>query len=132
MKIGEVSEKYELSQDTLRFYERVGLIPPVNRNASGIRDYNEADLRWVEFIKCMRSAGLPIEVLTEYVSLVMEGDETIQERKAVLERQRDLLAERIKEMQRTMLILEYKIRIYDDRVLKTEKVLAHETHNGLN
>ena len=126
MKIGEVSKKYELSQDTLRFYERVGLIPPVNRNASGIRDYTEGDLRWVEFIKHMRSAGLPIEALTDYVSLVMEGDETIEARKAILEGQRDLLAERIKEMQRTMLILEYKIRIYDDRILQTEKELAQQ------
>ncbi|MBG0770733.1 MAG: MerR family transcriptional regulator [Anaerolineaceae bacterium] len=126
MKIGEVSRKYELSQDTLRFYEREGLIPTVNRNASGIRDYTEADLRWVEFVKCMRSAGLPIEVLSEYVSLVMEGDGTIEERKAILEAQRDLLAERIKEMQRTMLILEYKIRIYDGRILQTEKELAQQ------
>lgn len=127
MKIGEVSQEFGLSQDTLRFYEREGLIPPVQRNASGIRDYNEGDLRWVEFIKHMRAAGLPIEVLTEYVSLVMQGDETIEARKAILEGQRDLLAERIKEMQRTMLILEYKIRIYDGRILHTEQALAqHE------
>ena len=124
MKIGEVSKKVGLSQDTLRFYERVGLIPPVNRNASGYRDYTEVDLRWVEFIKHMRGAGLSIEVLTEYVSLVMEGDETIETRKAILEGQRELLAERIKAMQRTMLLLDYKIRIYEGAVLKTEKVLV--------
>ena len=124
MKIGEVSKKVGLSQDTLRFYERVGLISPVNRNASGYRDYTEADLRWVEFIKHMRGAGLPIEVLIEYVSLVMEGDETIETRKAILEGQRELLAERIKAMQRTMLLLDYKIRIYEGAVLKTEKALV--------
>jgi DNA-binding transcriptional MerR regulator len=55
MRIAEVSELYGLSLDTLRYYERVGLIPPVNRNESGIRDYNELDLRRVEFIKCMTS-----------------------------------------------------------------------------
>ena len=65
MKIAEVSERYGLSADTLRYYERVGLIPPVNRNGSGMRDYNELDIRRVEFIKCMRGAGLPIEVLIE-------------------------------------------------------------------
>jgi len=63
MLIAEVSAKYELSPDTLRYYERVGLIPHVHRNKSGIRDYMEDDCRWVEFIKCMRAAGLPIEVL---------------------------------------------------------------------
>jgi MerR family transcriptional regulator, aldehyde-responsive regulator len=66
MKIAEVSEHTGISADTLRYYERIGLIPPVHRNASGIRDYSDLDLRRVEFIKCMRSAGLPIEVLIEY------------------------------------------------------------------
>ncbi len=57
MKIAEVSEKFGLSVDTLRYYERVGLIPPVHRNEGGIRDYDELDLRRVDFIKCMRGAG---------------------------------------------------------------------------
>ena len=60
MNIAEVSKKYDLTQDTLRYYERVGLLPRVNRTSSGIRDYTEEDCRWVEFIKCMRQAGLPI------------------------------------------------------------------------
>jgi DNA-binding transcriptional MerR regulator len=62
MKIGEVSEKFEISSDTLRYYERIGLIPTVNRNESGIREYTELDTRRVDFIKCMRDLGLPIEV----------------------------------------------------------------------
>ena len=62
MKIAEVSERYGISSDTLRYYERIGLILPINRNGSGIRDYNELDLRRVDFIKCMRGAGLPVEV----------------------------------------------------------------------
>ena len=70
MRIAEVSEQCDISPDTLRYYERIGLLPPVNRSESGIRDYDEIDLKRVEFIKCMRSAGLPIEVLIEYVSLV--------------------------------------------------------------
>ena len=69
MTIAEVSAKYGLSADTLRYYERIGLLPEVKRNKSGIRDYTEEDCRWVEFIKCMRSAGLPIEVLIEYMAL---------------------------------------------------------------
>ena len=87
MKIADVSEQCGLSNDTLRYYERVGLIQPVNRNRSGIRDYNELDLRRVEFIKCMRSAGLPIEVLIEYVGLVEQGDSTIKARKEILKEQ---------------------------------------------
>lgn len=123
MKIAEVSEQYGISSDTLRYYERVGLLPPVNRNASGIRDYNELDLRRVEFIKCMRSAGLPVEVLIEYVSLVRQGDQTIEARKEILKEQRGQLAARMKEMQRTLDILDYKIEVYEKGVLKKEKEL---------
>jgi DNA-binding transcriptional MerR regulator len=72
MKIAEVSEQYGISPDTLRYYERIGLIPPVNRSESGIRDYNELDLKRVEFIKCMRSAGMPVEALSDYMGLVQQ------------------------------------------------------------
>lgn len=121
MKIAEVSEQYGLSADTLRYYERVGLIPPVNRSESGIRDYNELDLRRVDFIKCMRSAGLPIEVLIEYVGLVQKGDKTIEARKDILKEQRALLAARMQEIQKTLDILDHKIEVYENAVLKKEK-----------
>src|SRR5687767_6640877 len=124
MKIAEVSEQYGLSADTLRYYERVGLIPPVNRSESGIRDYNELDLRRVDFIKCMRSAGLPIEVLIEYVGLVQRGDKTIEARKEILKEQRELLAARMKGMQKTLDLLDYKIRVYENAVLKKEKEIV--------
>ena len=132
MKIAEVSEKYGLSVDTLRYYERVGLIPPVNRNDGGIRDYNELDLRRVDFIKCMRSAGLPVEVLIEYVGLVQQGDETIEARKEILIEQRKLLVDRMNEMQKTLDILEHKIEVYEKAVLKKEKqiVQAEEVMAG--
>jgi MerR family transcriptional regulator, aldehyde-responsive regulator len=121
MKIMEVSENYGISSDTLRYYERIGLIPPVNRSESGIRDYKDLDLRRVEFIKCMRRAGLPIEVLIEYVRLVQQGDQTIEARKEILKEQRDQLAARMKEMQKTLDLLDHKIEVYENAVLKKEK-----------
>jgi MerR family transcriptional regulator, aldehyde-responsive regulator len=121
MKIAAVSEQYGISTDTLRYYERVGLIPPVTRNDSGIRDYKELDLRRVDFIKCMRSAGLPIEVLIEYVALVQKGDKTIAARKEILIEQRELLLTRMQEMQKTLDILNHKIEVYENAVLKKEK-----------
>jgi DNA-binding transcriptional MerR regulator len=123
MKIADVSARYGISSDTLRYYERIGLIPPVNRNGSGIRDYNDSDVKRVEFIKCMRSAGLPIEVLVEYVGLVQQGDQTIEARKEILKDQRDLLEARMKEMQKTLDLLDYKINVYENAVLKKEKEL---------
>ncbi len=123
MKIAEVSERYGISPDTLRYYERIGLILPVNRNDIGIRDYTEIDLKRVEFIKCMRSAGLPIEALIEYVGLVQQGDRTIVARKEILKEQREQLAARIAEMQKTLDLLDYKIEVYEKAVLKKEKEL---------
>ena len=69
MTIKEVSEKYDIPADTLRYYERIGAIPPVTRTSGGIRNYTEQDIAWVQLAKCMRSAGLPVEVLIEYLQL---------------------------------------------------------------
>ena len=123
MRISEVSEQYAITPDTLRYYERIGLLPSVNRTDSGIRDYDELDLRRVSFIKCMRSAGLPIEVLIEYFELVQQGDETIEARKTILIEQREQLLGRMKEMQETLDLLDYKIRVYENAVLKREQEL---------
>lgn len=87
MTIKEVSEKYDISQDTLRYYERVGLIPAVSRTSGGIRNYDDEALSWVENAICMRSAGVPIEALIEYVKLFQEGDSTIQARLELLQEQ---------------------------------------------
>lgn len=123
MTIAEVSEKFDISQDTLRYYERIGLLPHVNRNKSGIRDYTEEDCNWVEFIKCMRSAGLPIEVLIEYVGLFQKGDETIEARKELLTEQRKQLRARIEEMQKTLEHLDYKIERYEQAIVPAENEL---------
>ena len=123
MKITEVGEQYGISPDTLRYYERIGLIPPVNRSVGGIRDYGEIDLRRVEFIRCMRSAGLPIETLIEYVRLVQQGDETIPARKKILVEQREKLAARMEEMQKTLDLLDYKISVYENTLFSKEKEL---------
>jgi len=123
MRIAEVSQKYDLTADTLRYYERIGLIPSVNRNAGGIRDYIEEDCNWVNFIKCMRGAGLSIEVLVEYVTMFQQGNSTIKARKKLLIEQRSHLAEKIEKMQQTLERLDEKIDGYEERVLVKEEQL---------
>ncbi len=123
MMIAEVSEKFDISQDTLRYYERIGLIPHVNRAKSGNRDYTEEDCKWVEFIKCMRNAGLAIEVLIEYVALFQQGAETIEARKELLIEQRKQLAMRLEDMQKTLERLDYKISNYENGIAAAEKNL---------
>ncbi|QNR67946.1 MULTISPECIES: MerR family transcriptional regulator [Paenibacillus] len=123
MLIAEVSKKFELSQDTLRYYERIGLIPRVNRNKSGIRDYTEEDCRWVEYIKCMRGVGLPIEILIEYVRLFQQGDETMNARKELLMEQRKQLIAKMKDMENVLERMDYKITSYEQTIGEKEKHL---------
>lgn len=113
MTIAQVSEKYQITADTLRYYEKIGLIPPVHRNKNGVRDYTEEDCRWVEFIKCMRSAGLQIDALVAYVKLFKEGDKTAEDRLQILLEQRSKLVERMQEMQQALTRLDNKIERYD-------------------
>ena len=112
MTIKEVSKQFKISQDTLRYYERVGMIPPVQRTASGIRNYGEDDLKWVELVLCMRSAGLPIEVMVEYVKLYQEGEHTIPDRLQLLVAQREVLMKQKKQIEDTIAHLDYKISRY--------------------
>lgn len=123
MTISEVSQKYGLPADTLRYYEKVGLIPPVNRKESGVRDYTETDCGWVEFIKCMRGAGLSIETLIEYVSLFRRGNRTLQKRKQLLIKERDALQQRVEQMQQTLNRLNHQIEVYEEKIVACEKKL---------
>ena len=126
MTIAEVSRQYGLSADTLRYYERIGLIPGVTRSKSGVRAYTEEDCRWVEFAKCMRGAGIQIEALIEYVALFQQGDATIEARKQILTEQRDQLQARIAEQQQTLDRLNAKIERYDQGLLPAEQKLMHQ------
>lgn len=125
MTIAEVCERLGTSPDTLRYYERVGLVPPVRRR-SGIRDYDESDVKWVEFILCMRSAGVPVEELVRYVALYRKGRGTADERKQILIDQRDRLLGRIEEMKAVAAKLDYKIANYESVLLEKERQLLGE------
>ncbi|WP_122789061.1 MerR family transcriptional regulator [Intestinibacillus sp. Marseille-P6563] len=123
MTIAQVSKQYDISADTLRYYERIGLIPPVPRNKSGIRDYDEESCRWIELMKCMRKAGVQIEALIEYVALFQQGDATVDARKAILIEQRAQLIERMEEMQASLDRLNDKIERYEQGLMLVEQDL---------
>ena len=113
MIIKEVSEQLEITQDTLRYYEKVGMIPPVTRTKGGIRDYKEGDIAWVKLATCMRNAGLPVKVMIDYLGLYKQGDSTIQERCNLLKEQREKLIEQRKQIEETLEKLNYKIARYE-------------------
>ena len=119
--IAQVSKEFGLSQDTLRYYERVGAVPPVHRTASGIRDYTEEDRGWVSLAKCMRSAGLPIEVMIEYLRLFQEGDSTFEARLVLLQDQLEALEDQKAAIESTIDRLKYKVAGYE-KAVKTGKL----------
>ena len=123
MTIAEVSKKVNLSADTLRYYERIGLIPEINRTESGIRNYTEKDLGTIEFVICFRNAGVSIETLIEYMKLYKKGDSTIEARKQLLISQREVIQKRLEEIQATFERLNFKIDNYDKCLKLREKEL---------
>lgn len=121
MTIKEVSEKYEISSDTLRYYERVGMIPPVERTEGGMRNYCEDDIKWVELVLCMCSAGLPIEAIIEYVRLSRLGDSTFKACLELLSEQREALISQKEKIDEMLSRLNYKISKCEEAV-KTGKI----------
>ena len=114
MTIAGTSKKYDLTPDTLRYYERIGLLNNVPRTSNGIRDYDEQSCRRIEFIKCMRAAGVEIEILMEYMTLLEQGKATVTARKTLLEEQRIKLVEKQKNINATIERLNYKIALYEE------------------
>ena len=130
MTIAEISKKVNLSPNTLRYYERIGLIPEVKRTESGIRDYTEKDLGFVELAKNMRSAGMSISSLVKYVRLYKKGSSTIEARKQLLISQREVIKEKLNELQNSFEMITYKINNYDEVLkLREERLLTKKNKN---
>ena len=116
MTIKQVCQRYGLTQDTLRYYEKIGVIPPVHRSASGIRDYDEHDLGWVENAVCLRNAGVPVESIAEYVKLYQAGDETFAARRDLLSHVLADLTEQRSQLDAASQKLTYKVSRYEAAV----------------
>lgn len=116
MKIAEVCRKYNIPADTLRYYEKVGLIPPVRRGPGGIREYGEEDLKSIEFAQCLRGAGLSVDDIAEYRRLFDMGDSTIPQRLDLFMRRREDLVSQRQAIDRALDLLDFKIGCYERAV----------------
>ena len=114
MNIKSASDLLGISADTIRYYERVGLVPPITRTATGIRDFQDQDIEELEFIKCFRSAGVSVDSLVDYMSLYQKGDETREERLGILEDEKKKLEERLSQLQTAINRLNLKIKLYKE------------------
>ena len=125
MTIREIAAKTNMSTDTLRYYERIGLLPPVPRNAAGIRNYDEYFVNFINFIKKLKASGMSLEHIIDYIRLAEMGDATIQERKKLLAEARETLIDKIISLQLVAELADYQLRNY-------ENLLQPETYALLN
>jgi DNA-binding transcriptional MerR regulator len=114
MTIAEAAERSGLSAHTLRYYERIGLIHPVERDHGGHRRYGDDDLEWLVFLTRLRRTGMPIRQMVEYAELVRAGSHTIGRRREMLERHRASVRSQMAELEETLAVLERKIEMYDE------------------
>lgn len=126
MLIAKVSEKCDISIATLRYYERIGLIPYIKRNEKGVRDYTEDDYELICFIKSMRNAGFSIETLIEYATIIQKETSIIIDRRNLLVKCRNQIIEKIEEVQQIMKGLNNIIDEHEKRGMKDEKQLIKE------
>lgn len=122
MTISEVSKKYAISPDTLRWYEKIGLLKKINRKQNGLRDYDEDNCKTIEFVICMRNAGVSVETLLEYMKLYEQGDETLLQRKQLLIRQKEIILQKKESLQQSLERLNYKIDHYDTLIAQNKKM----------
>jgi DNA-binding transcriptional MerR regulator len=113
LTIQEVAERTGLSAHTLRYYERIGLIHPVGRASSGHRRYSESDVGWLDFMRCLRSTGMPVREVKRYADLFAEGDHTLAERRALLEAHRRRIEDDMRELAENLEAIKYKIAYYE-------------------
>lgn len=131
MNIKEVSEKYGISTDTLRYYERIGVIPPVNRDEKGYRDFSEKDLNWVYFAKVLRKAGVTIEGLVDYGKLSQQGGKTLETRKQTLTDQLEEINQHIKDLEEARGYLQYKVGSFYTHMVEFEKEKLHIDNDNI-
>ncbi len=121
LTIQKVAAKTGLSAHTLRYYERIGLLAPIQRAENGHRRYSEGDLGWIDFLKKLRATGMPIAQMTRYAELQRDGDATLQARVAILKEHREAVKARLQELQTHLEVIEYKIDFYSK---EQEKLVA--------
>ncbi|MGQ7626378.1 stress response transcriptional regulator NmlR [Streptococcus suis] len=126
MNIKGVCEVTGLSADTIRYYERIGLVPKIARKSSGVRDFAENDIAILEFVRCIRSAGMSIERLIEYMGLVQAGNSTVEARIDLLKEEQEELRSRLVEIQEALDRLDYKIENYQTILRGKESELFDE------
>ena len=121
LTIAEAAAAAGVSVHTVRYYERAGLLTPIERNGSGHRRFSPEDLEWIVVCTRLRATGMPIRRIRQYADLVRAGDGNEAERLALLEAHREEVRERLREVRRHLELIDYKIDLYTERLAATDR-----------
>ena len=130
MTIKEVAERTGVSIDNLRYYERIGLIPPIPRNKSGIREYDERAIHWIEFVMKFKQAGASLEAIIEYIKLAHSDEDSKEARREILIDIKHDLEMRISKLQECLDMTQYKIENYYNLCEPVTKSMIEEWKAG--
>ena len=111
--VGEMAKKLDVPASTLRYYDKEGLLPFVERSSGGIRMFQESDFEWLQVIGCMKKAGMSIRDIRRYIELAMQGDDTIETRLQMFRHQREVVTQQLAELRHTLETVEYKCWFYE-------------------
>ncbi len=114
--IGEAAQRMHLSAPTLRYYDKEGLLPFVDRSAGGARMFKESDFEWLRLIECLKSTGMPIRDIKQFIDWYMEGDTTLPQRRDMFYERRRAVEAQIETLQATLDMIDYKCWYYDTAV----------------
>ena len=114
--IGEAAQRMHLSAPTLRYYDKEGLLPFVDRSAGGARMFKESDFEWLRLIECLKSTGMPIRDIKQFIDWYMEGDTTLPQRRDMFYERKRAVEAQIEMLQATLDMIDYKCWYYDTAV----------------
>lgn len=114
--ISQAAKRTGLTEYTLRYYEKEGLIPFIDRTASGIREFKEDDFEWLSLITCLKQSGMPVKQIKEFIDLCLQGDDTLQARLDILKNHKKSVEAKMEELTRHMKKIDYKVWYYTTAV----------------
>lgn len=124
--VSEMAKKLNIAPSTLRYYDKEGLLPFVERSNGGIRMFKDSDFEWLSIIECLKKTGMPIKKIKVFIDWCIEGDTTISARKELIENQRQAVLIQIQQLEETLAMLDYK-KWYYETAEKAGSCKIHET-----
>lgn len=128
--VGEAAQKLDLTASALRYYDKEGLLPFLDRSAGGIRMFQESDLEWLRLIECLKSTGMPIKDIKRFMDWYGEGDSSVEKRRDLFHERRRVVLEQMEQLKNTLDLIEYKCWFYDTAAQNGTDSARNDVANG--